>query len=139
MRISDWSSDVCSCDLLGRHTGGIRFQGFRPSCRRLHSLDRTHNGQRIARQSVVQVNARVLFVFRASLAPLPAILGNHLVANAFNDLVQFIDALVARSEEHTSELQSLMRISYAVFCLKKKKKHINDTQSYWINKTYNNH
>src|SRR3546814_6006700 len=31
-------------------------------------------------------------------------------------------ALIARSEEHTSELQSLMRISYAVFCLKKKKK-----------------
>src|SRR3546814_3866290 len=34
---------------------------------------------------------------------------------------------VARSEEHTSELQSLMRISYAVFCLKKKKKYINNT------------
>src|SRR3546814_5558324 len=34
-------------------------------------------------------------------------------------------ALVIRSEEHTSELQSLMRISYAVFCLKKKKKRIN--------------
>src|SRR3546814_5448055 len=33
------------------------------------------------------------------------------------------DAAVVRSEEHTSELQSLMRISYAVFCLKKKKKH----------------
>src|SRR3546814_1043730 len=33
-----------------------------------------------------------------------------------------------RSEEHTSELQSLMRISYAVFCLKKKKKHPNRTQ-----------
>src|SRR3546814_5288605 len=32
----------------------------------------------------------------------------------------------SRSEEHTSELQSLMRISYAVFCLKKKKTHIND-------------
>src|SRR3546814_9515036 len=32
---------------------------------------------------------------------------------------------VVRSEEHTSELQSLMRISYAVFCLKKKKKQIN--------------
>src|SRR3546814_7600386 len=32
-------------------------------------------------------------------------------------------ATVVRSEEHTSELQSLMRISYAVFCLKKKKKH----------------
>src|SRR3546814_9667472 len=35
----------------------------------------------------------------------------------------------ARSEEHTSELQSLMRISYAVFCLKKKKKKTNTTQS----------
>src|SRR3546814_7946172 len=33
------------------------------------------------------------------------------------------DRLSARSEEHTSELQSLMRISYAVFCLKKKKRH----------------
>src|SRR3546814_8263616 len=32
-----------------------------------------------------------------------------------------------RSEEHTSELQSLMRISYAVFCLKKKKKNMNDS------------
>src|SRR3546814_1074626 len=34
-----------------------------------------------------------------------------------------------RSEEHTSELQSLMRISYAVFCLKKKKTHINHTNA----------
>src|SRR3546814_2401609 len=34
-----------------------------------------------------------------------------------------------RSEEHTSELQSLMRISYAVFCLKKKKKTINNTKT----------
>src|SRR3546814_4614789 len=37
------------------------------------------------------------------------------------------DAEVVRSEEHTSELQSLMRISYAVFCLKKKKKQHNIT------------
>src|SRR3546814_5752934 len=37
---------------------------------------------------------------------------------------------VRRSEEHTSELQSLMRISYAVFCLKKKKKNIQETQRY---------
>src|SRR3546814_8142407 len=34
------------------------------------------------------------------------------------------DVTILRSEEHTSELQSLMRISYAVFCLKKKKKRI---------------
>src|SRR3546814_3727449 len=36
------------------------------------------------------------------------------------------DIVVARSEEHTSELQSLMRISYSVFCLKKKNIHINN-------------
>src|SRR3546814_12542394 len=38
-------------------------------------------------------------------------------------------SMSARSEEHTSELQSLMRISYAVFCLKKKKKEQNTTQT----------
>src|SRR3546814_4937605 len=42
----------------------------------------------------------------------------------------------ARSEEHTSELQSLMRISYAVFCLKKKKMH---TQHHTINNQANIH
>src|SRR3546814_1087945 len=39
-----------------------------------------------------------------------------------------VRALAERSEEHTSELQSLMRISYAVFCLKKKKKSTNCSQ-----------
>src|SRR3546814_7792911 len=39
-----------------------------------------------------------------------------------NDRMRFDDYAGFRSEEHTSELQSLMRISYAVFCLKKKKK-----------------
>src|SRR3546814_8831326 len=43
-----------------------------------------------------------------------------------SESAQIRPALLARSEEHTSELQSLMRISYAVFCLKKKKK-INET------------
>src|SRR3546814_2092213 len=40
---------------------------------------------------------------------------------------EMIGCAVARSEEHTSELQSLMRISYAVFCLKKKKNNITNT------------
>src|SRR3546814_6724423 len=44
---------------------------------------------------------------------------------------------VCRSEEHTSELQSLMRISYAVFCLKKKKKKHNKLQLYILNKMTN--
>src|SRR3546814_4148378 len=44
------------------------------------------------------------------------------VAGADQHLVQPVEDVQLRSEEHTSELQSLMRISYAVFCLKKKKK-----------------
>src|SRR3546814_6837382 len=55
-------------------------------------------------------------------------------------LVSVTRAWRSRSEEHTSELQSLMRISYAVFCLKKKKKHKSIKQSkktlkYKINNT----
>src|SRR3546814_1245020 len=47
-----------------------------------------------------------------------------------HDIMARIEAAVmARSEEHTSELQSLMRISYAVFCLKKKKDHTYELQS----------
>src|SRR3546814_4525779 len=42
----------------------------------------------------------------------------------------FFDPPQVRSEEHTSELQSLMRISYAVFCLKKKKQNIEHNKSY---------
>src|SRR3546814_8750629 len=48
----------------------------------------------------------------------------HIVSNVVGELApdrDALDALFARSEEHTSELQSLMRISYAVFCLKKKR------------------
>src|SRR3546814_2426152 len=43
------------------------------------------------------------------------------VGGADARMVRFMPTMAARSEEHTSELQSLMRISYAVFCLKKKK------------------
>src|SRR3546814_7353406 len=50
-----------------------------------------------------------------------------------------VEIEVLRSEEHTSELQSLMRISYAVFCLKKKKKYAYRTQtSEHIKIVYNN-
>src|SRR3546814_5427601 len=47
----------------------------------------------------------------------------HVAPQDVPELGQFVDAKPARSEEHTSELQSLMRISYAVFCLKKKNNH----------------
>src|SRR3546814_1520001 len=102
MRISDWSSDVCSSDLpVGAvpHCGLSRSVEPRP-CR----VDRRARAgrRRLAGQQEGTPPARYL-----------ARLGGE-------------DELLAlrrdpRSEEHTSELQSLMRISYAVFCLKKKK------------------
>src|SRR3546814_2896574 len=49
--------------------------------------------------------------------------------------VETITHVFMRSEEHTSELQSLMRISYAVFCLKKKKKTIQQQQTHQMNYT----
>src|SRR3546814_7720439 len=53
----------------------------------------------------------------------------HIDASGLDPRLAEADLLVARSEEHTSELQSLMRISYAVFCLKKKNnKHKQATQ-----------
>src|SRR3546814_3777926 len=52
-------------------------------------------------------------------------------ASIFATAASIRAALASRSEEHTSELQSLMRISYAVFCLKKKNtKHKNDHKQY---------
>src|SRR3546814_6321234 len=55
----------------------------------------------------------------------------HLARNGKFDLaskLRVLALLASRSEEHTSELQSLMRISYAVFCLKKKKNQITQTK-----------
>src|SRR3546814_2311381 len=49
---------------------------------------------------------------------------------AFWALTLIVQALIGRSEEHTSELQSLMRISYAVFCLKKKKTKLTSEHTY---------
>src|SRR3546814_9596138 len=101
MRISDWSSDVCSSDLLYD--------------------DYTH--LTLDRRRFFDHLTRVAGGTAAAYALLPLLENNYAAAA----LVAPDDARVAtetvRSEEHTSELQSLMSISYAVFCLKKKKTH----------------
>src|SRR3546814_8058937 len=74
----------------------------------------TNNPQRIP--SLPNVPTMGELGFKNSAAPM----WHALVAPA--GLPKAIQEKIARSEEHTSELQSLMRISYAVFCLKKKKK-----------------
>src|SRR3546814_7381528 len=89
MRISDWSSDVCSSDL---QTSNVR------SLMRSRDAPRTEPNARASISSFFR-SERILssWTTRGCLVP-----------------------TLKRSEEHTSELQSLMRISYAVFCLKKK-------------------
>src|SRR3546814_3521522 len=103
MRISDWSSDVCSSDLFYPGVPVLRTIG-----RRLLLLIPTLFGLSV-----------LLFFWVRALpgGPAVALLGERATPEAverINELYGF-----NRSEEHTSELQSLMRISYAVFCLKK--------------------
>src|SRR3546814_6685644 len=119
MRISDWSSDVCSSDLpvtvLGsREPGGS--SGSIP--RRGASIEMVY-GEPFRTESVAWPRTREQVVESTLL------LREHMLAQLEQALAltgrQLPGPLpTGRSEEHTSELQSLMRISYAVFCLKKK-------------------
>src|SRR3546814_6835312 len=121
MRISDWSSDVCSSDLVLHRAPegpGARRQRADPAVRlrRLRDLaDPVVLGH--GRQGLAGARRRVRgrqhprrWRIRPALAP----------GRAEGKAAQGLRGLRRRSEEHTSELQSLMRISYAVFCLKKK-------------------
>src|SRR3546814_5987374 len=113
MRISDWSSDVCSSDLK-IHTIVIDpATGLMPHHGRSVAAALELEGD-LAKQAA-KVLAGLYNAFLATDAEQIEI--NPLaVCEGANG-----DELLVRSEEHTSELQSLMRISYAVFCLKKKK------------------
>src|SRR3546814_8922048 len=102
MRISDWSSDVCSSDLFAR----IAPLG----------------GARVAKEGGVARSVEA----QTEIGAIDFVLGGGAARhrNAERDQQKRQHAadnhFIVRSEEHTSELQSLMRISYAVFCLKKK-------------------
>src|SRR3546814_2087811 len=92
MRISDWSSDVCSSDLSALPPSPIAKTPAEPS---------------------EMVDAASASISISAVPPVPS--------PPFCDWKKPAFPPPRRSEEHTSELQSLMRISYAVFCLKKKK------------------
>src|SRR3546814_1822725 len=114
MRISDWSSDVCSSDLVAAcahnfssDTSPVRVIIVGPSSASLAAARPLSSRSTSIRRAIPR-DVRCI----ALAKPMPDA------------------APVIRSEEHTSELQSLMRISYAVFCLKKKsKKHHAPTQT----------
>src|SRR3546814_10654819 len=112
-RISDWISDLCSSDLphflVGCGPVALSQIVARRGCED-HRFLRHH---RDARADGGGVGGGQRHAIEADLARLR-------VVEALGELEEGRLAGARRSEEHTSELQSLMRISYAVFCLKKK-------------------
>src|SRR3546814_9034658 len=120
MRISDWSSDVCSSDLIAsvatRQNGAIEGDLFIDCTGHASLLIGGHMGvEWIDRGDT-------LFNDRALAAQVPVAPGSPIASQTVSTAHEAGWIWDIRSEEHTSELQSLMRISYAVFCLKKKKK-----------------
>src|SRR3546814_1782890 len=114
MRISDWSSDLCSSDLgvevgfahLGQPIMVAVEEGF------ALPLDHLNRVGGIAPAAILmKIDRNLIFVGTE----------RQFEEGGRADAIFARAALGGRSEEHTSELQSLMRISYAVFCLKKKK------------------
>src|SRR3546814_1918242 len=114
MRISDWSSDVCSSDLLPHMEarasgaiinigalGGVRWTGY------------AYCAYAASKGAVNSFTQSVALQYAAK-----GIRANCILPGVMD--TPHIYQQISRSEEHTSELQSLMRISYAVFCLKKK-------------------
>src|SRR3546814_7863050 len=120
MRISDWSSDVCSSDLRDE-----RLQGHivtpAPTTERLLSIQRMVADQLGDKLPDFEVDAlRAIPVQAGGLYPISDVWYIEPGLDAPDRLrVHIAQFARERSEEHTSELQSLMRISYAVFCLKK--------------------
>src|SRR3546814_2648286 len=106
MRISDWSSDVCSSDLIASELNVTKGSFY-------HHLD--------AKDDLVIACYKRSFDTIAEAQRLADERGGTHWRRLSSIIATLLDVQF-RSEEHTSELQSLMRISYAVFCLKKKKK-----------------
>src|SRR3546814_10374389 len=122
MRISDWSSDVCSSDLAGQQHCGGRDDGATPQ----YFLHWPRFWSRLCTP-----HWKICLSFASSIR-FKKSCNERITAMrhfAMNDSTKAMDGSLTgckraeklRSEEHTSELQSLIRISYAVFCLKKKK------------------
>src|SRR3546814_4971166 len=115
MRISDWSSDVCSSDLSALAKAALPSASsftLSPTCWSLPQAS-------ITKASLTAMQAMVstpLALNSAAFCTKPG----RCLAEQVGVKAPGTENSTTRSEEHTSELQSLMRTSYAVFCLKKK-------------------
>src|SRR3546814_7725087 len=117
VRMSDWSSGVCSSDLnnaaVTADGGEIgRAQALQS---RACGIAPTTDMNPVLLKPQREVGAQVVVQGR--------VVGNAKAREYQAMKGQLLPRVLERSEEHTSELQSLMRISYAVFCLKKKKQN----------------
>src|SRR3546814_8737711 len=138
MRISDWSSDVCSSDLLGRKLPKTLVGAEQAAQLRAGKTQQAGNGnigeERRAGRTHVGIGGHQCMLGADYVGSSGQQVGwqphrygrQYLIAAENGGIGQVglrsrTQQQKQRSEEHTSELQSLMRISYAVFCLKKKK------------------
>src|SRR3546814_10637297 len=127
MRISDWSSDVCSSDLQIRRLSPPRADGAIAVRHFLRSMEAVTSalGEKIIHRAIDRVGRLPRHEMPAARNLDDRHAGDEVVhavevARRQRDIVERPDHQRrdgARSEEHTSELQSLMRNSYAVFCL----------------------
>src|SRR3546814_1875152 len=167
MRISDWSSDVCSSDLTGDVvTLDVPDEGFNAQPVLIKRVEIDPATTKVRFEAETETSSKHAFALGQTTTPPPpvtltapdlkppaplvglwdvegAVTGDGYAAISVAGTIEFpgADSVVVqyrlegatdwtmagefpaiRSEEHTSELQSLMRISYAVFCLKKKTK-----------------
>src|SRR3546814_988722 len=110
MRISDWSTDVCSSDLppLKGRGASVGYSAAMPALANISSPS----------ASASAAPSSLAFAFLRLSKLVHTVFQSPRVAALLYSVAR-VSKKLARSEEHTSELQSLMRISYAVFCLKK--------------------
>src|SRR3546814_5735289 len=128
MRISDWSTDVCSSDLILEDHGGGMKDGYQLKCwlpggASTDFLMPEHLDLAMDFDTIAKAGSRM------GTGLLTVVDHKQNMISVVRNLEEFFSrescgwctpCRDGRSEEHTSELQSLMRISYAVFCLKKK-------------------
>src|SRR3546814_3469964 len=131
MRISDWSSDVCSSDLSARVRTNLLIGAWIVPARIARAWSLVGSD---ARRSMSLAPYRVPPTATALTTSLSLSLAKSLITRPTEPGPS--SEKPSRSEEHTSELQSLIRISYAVFCLKKKKQQKQTNNKYQLN--YNN-
>src|SRR3546814_3746295 len=115
MRISDWSSDVCFSDL--------------PYKAAADTLTTATHARNAADEDLADAQAAFTALVGNPGSTADQILAAAATVSAASVAADDAAEAVERSEEHTSELQSLMRISYAVFCLKKKKQRTQYTNT----------